>query len=283
MINNFLENIANFATFIGLLAVAYQIYLSKQEQRIQHEKQEKQKAIELAELYADKILDNVSYLCEIFESIGVYKYFKDIKYNQLKEFDKYELEQIFPHDDIQEIERIMKNIDTRILVDVGLNWKTDLDEKALKKSIEALQVLKISEKEIAATIEKREKEKEYSEEELNRLKALQFKHGYYTLYFRKMYNDIMNETLNTLEYFCMYLNTKIADEDTIYQSLHQSFLSVIKVVYFRIASRNITGKDKYYTNIIELYNRWSDKYHEREQEEIKNNRGTVSKPQEIRR
>ncbi|MBS6504433.1 MAG: DUF4760 domain-containing protein [Clostridium sp.] len=277
MNNTLLENIANFSTFIGLLAVAYQIYMSKKEQRIQHEKQEKQKAIELAELYANKLIHNIGYLCRVFQRCGIQAYFEDIKYHQLKEFDVYELEHLFTKEEMKKINNNMDNIDIEILAEATITLRDKLDENIFSKIVEAKKILKLNRAEIALTNENE------SEDERNERMRILSKHSYYSIYFDKMFSDILNDTLNTLEYFCMYLNTGIADEDTIYQSLHQSFLSMVKVLYFRIASRNETGKDKYYTNIIELYNKWANKYYENEQKEIENSRCISKKPTLIKK
>ena len=67
-------------------------------------------------------------------------------------------------------------------------------------------------------------------------------------------------TLNKLEYMCMYISTGVADEKYIYNSLHQQFLSAIALLYFEISIANIDDKDKYYTNIIHVYNLWKNKY-----------------------
>lgn len=72
--------------------------------------------------------------------------------------------------------------------------------------------------------------------------------------------DMICDTLNTLEYQCMYISTKVADEKYIYNSMHQQFLKAISLLYFEIALINIDNKDKYYTNIINVYNLWKDKY-----------------------
>lgn len=67
-------------------------------------------------------------------------------------------------------------------------------------------------------------------------------------------------TLNRLEYMCMYIATNVADEKYIYNSLHQQFLSAIALLYFEISIANVDDKDKYYTNIIHVYNLWKNKY-----------------------
>lgn len=71
---------------------------------------------------------------------------------------------------------------------------------------------------------------------------------------------IICDTLNTLEYMCMYIVTNVADEKYIYNSLHQQFLKTIALLYFEISMTNIDNKDKYFTNIIHVYNLWKNKY-----------------------
>lgn len=71
---------------------------------------------------------------------------------------------------------------------------------------------------------------------------------------------VIAETLNELEYMCMYISTGVANEKCIYHSLHQQFLKTISYLYFYITLINTDNKDKYYTNIITVYNMWTDKY-----------------------
>lgn len=66
--------------------------------------------------------------------------------------------------------------------------------------------------------------------------------------------------LNKLEYMCMFIASGVADGDYIYSSLHQVFLSSIQTLYVRISKLNVNEKDKYYTNIIDVYNQWKIKY-----------------------
>lgn len=289
MTDNLLENMANFATFAGLLTVAYQIRTSKKEQRIQHEKQEKQKAIELAEIYAKNIIPDIGFLSNIFEQSNIYeKYFKNIKYCDLKEFDKHELQEVLKGYDIESINNEIINIDIKIIMSSVVSYKNDMNKDKFNKNLDDLLFTKISnagieavmntEEEIAGTI---------SDEEIKERKkivnSLKKKQMYQDIYYKNIYLDILEKTLNSLEYFCMYFNNGIAEEEVVYQSLHQSFLSMVKMLYFRIAYQNENGKDKYYTNIIELYNNWANKYSLDEQKEVKNSRGLVRKPKKIKR
>lgn len=77
------------------------------------------------------------------------------------------------------------------------------------------------------------------------------------------------DILNTLEYQCMYISTNVADGKYIYNSLHQQFLKAIALLYFEISLINIDNKDKYYTNIINVYNLWKNRYIKSMNKEIK--------------
>lgn len=73
---------------------------------------------------------------------------------------------------------------------------------------------------------------------------------------RHYYQQKSISILNDLEAFCMAFVHNIADDRVVYRSLHQSFFEIIQIYYYKIASRNISEKDCYYTNIISLYSKW---------------------------
>lgn len=75
--------------------------------------------------------------------------------------------------------------------------------------------------------------------------------------------------LNNLEHMCMNIATKVADEKYIYNSLHQQFFKAINLLYLQISLINTDNKDKYYTNIICVFNIWKDKYIKAEKKEKK--------------
>ncbi|MDD3335390.1 MAG: hypothetical protein PHI98_07720 [Eubacteriales bacterium] len=68
--------------------------------------------------------------------------------------------------------------------------------------------------------------------------------------------------LNTLEWVAMLINTRVADEAVIYQSLHQVFLRYVRLEYPAIALMNSDKRacDQYYTNIIQLYRLWEGRW-----------------------
>lgn len=67
----------------------------------------------------------------------------------------------------------------------------------------------------------------------------------------------------------MYISARVADEKYIYNSLHQQFLKAISLLYISISLANTDNKDKYYTNIIEVFNIWKTKYIQSDNKEKK--------------
>lgn len=75
------------------------------------------------------------------------------------------------------------------------------------------------------------------------------------------FNSLVSDVLNELEYLCMGLASHVAGSAFVYQSLHQVFLRTIRVLAVEIAlSNNTYYSDKFYTNIIEVYNNWKSLY-----------------------
>lgn len=71
------------------------------------------------------------------------------------------------------------------------------------------------------------------------------------------------KNLNTLESMSMHFIADIADDEIVYQSLHQVFFSYVEANYILISIINSKGgKDKYYTNVIALYKKWKKRYFE---------------------
>jgi len=96
------------------------------------------------------------------------------------------------------------------------------------------------------------------------------------------YTTVHTNLLNKLEWFSMVFQYGIADEDVVYQSLHQMFLSTVNLVYYRIASINVYAPDKFYTNIIWLYNHWQDKLQSDQEEQLKREREAHAPLREVK-
>lgn len=86
------------------------------------------------------------------------------------------------------------------------------------------------------------------------------------------FSVLITDLLNKLEWFSTYFRLNVADESVVYQSLHQSYLAVVNILYFKIADLNVNNGNKYYTNIIELYIKWSDRMRKWQKKQEKANR-----------
>lgn len=86
-------------------------------------------------------------------------------------------------------------------------------------------------------------------------------------FLQKEFWSTVNGVLNDLEYISMCFNSGVADSFVVYQSLHQSFFSVVQVFYFKIASQNSSARDRYYTHVIQLYQTWQNEYQRQADEE----------------
>lgn len=92
------------------------------------------------------------------------------------------------------------------------------------------------------------------------------------------FSNLENEVLNKLEYLCMNLSTHAAGYTYIYQSLHQIFFDTVETLSIEISIRN-RGKysDKFYTNIIKVYEEWQKIYQKSLTAEGKNKRNKKKK------
>ncbi len=81
------------------------------------------------------------------------------------------------------------------------------------------------------------------------------------------FSIFLSQVLNRLEYMCMHISSGLADDDYIYNSLHQVFISSMQLCYCAISNLNVSNKDKYYTNIISVYNKWSKRYYDAQEKE----------------
>lgn len=68
---------------------------------------------------------------------------------------------------------------------------------------------------------------------------------------------LIENTLNKLEAICINISSKAAGSQFIYESLHQMFLDTIEILAIGISVPNKDNINKYYTNIISVYNMWN--------------------------
>lgn len=274
--SDIMDGLVKLATIGSAIFVAVQAGLFKKDYNTKNDKSEVEKAIELSKFYNDNILLNkITYISTVFESCGLDKIiYSSVKNANLVEFDNLELEEVFGTEKLKIIENIINSIDLTILVEASkyLHEITPQEYLDIKQTIKIYNLSKsTANQQVAASAssDMNFQIKDNGKPTINMLEVNNEKYKYYQVKYHIQFETAIADALNLLEYLCMNFNTNIADEEVIYQSLHQTFFSTINLLYYRIANINLTGKDKYYTNIIKLYNKWTKRY--KDQKSIEDN------------
>ena len=91
---------------------------------------------------------------------------------------------------------------------------------------------------------------------------------FYKNFMVHLWRSTITNLFNKLESISMEFNTEL-DDDVVYHSLHQLYIKTIKTLYPQICNLNNGNvADKYYSNIIELYVKWSNKNSQENDEEV---------------
>lgn len=236
-----LSNWSIWLSILGIICAAIWALYEYDKSRISN-KQEK--ATDVAKTFSDGLLQKCSIVMAVYQNSNLYALIKDndTLNSPFKHFSTDELREISNNDDFPSI------------------YKKERD------SIDFDYIyFRVLEKRITTKIEYRQKyekiDKEKNEE-----------HFYTTQEARDLFildnqglpfhfSDLVDDVLNELEYVCMNISSHAAESKFIYQSLHQMFFDTINTLAFEIATRN-NGKysDKFYTNIIYVYNEWQKIY-----------------------
>lgn len=86
------------------------------------------------------------------------------------------------------------------------------------------------------------------------------------------FNENQLSLMNKLEWMAMHFNSNLADAELVYQSLHQTFLDTVSILYLNIVVLNSKVKnenEQYYQHLTKLYRKWKDISLEKEKELIK--------------
>lgn len=216
------------------------------------EKDRVQKAIDLAEYYKDNILHNTFIIDAVYRDLKIIDILDKIDISDMEEFDKHELNSLLKPEEIAQIDNIMKS--DQLIPSLILNGKAyGFAEKWF-----AYENILVDEK-----VQKRI---EFDEIALIR-----------------EYRNILNNTLNNAEYFAMHFTHNTADETVVYQSLHKTYLKLMKTVYCDIAINNEAGEEKLYTNAIELFNMWKKREAEDRKSVIEHSRENVRHGTKVRK
>lgn len=255
--NTIFETIDLFVSILGLAFVGYQLWqlniqtrnqVSQLEVQVKQLTQDKQivkteKALDMALEFSNLIKRDLGYYSELYKDNGQIEY---VKMNSLcskfETFDLYEAQTIFK---VQNVNRILFLISTDAIPQENLfdSYHTYFSTGS---DVNLYYILKNNEYILGDAILSNKSLEIQIRDYYNRVLKQQEKTSY--------------DLLNKFEWLAMHFNTGIAEDDVVFQSLHQLFLKTVAQLYFRIVAHNVGDKiDKYYTNIIELYVSWNNK------------------------
>lgn len=216
----------------GVVIAVWQYYLSYIDSKRNKDLICVQKAVDLSEYYKDNILYYIAPIRYILNNSEISKILSKINKNQIKHFDKKELDLFLSKEDVKKLKRIQKNSKFfNVVIEANLIYNLGLSKDVVKYYKDGKD-LSSTDKEILS----------------------------------RFLNKLITRTLNNTEYFALHFTHNVADKTVVYKSLHQTYIDLVQMLYYNIAITNPLSPSKYYTNIIELYEIWNQQ--SKEDEEI---------------
>mgnify|MGYP003293129347 CR=1 FL=1 len=215
-----------------LLVTSISVYYAFKAYNHQKERSKKDAACKLAAHYAKSIIKKCTNISTVLDEAGINNEIKEIfAIRDLEMFDRDELDRLLSDKSISLIDLAKKylDIDPKLLLNAKISKASSVVERELVHRVFT------------------SKDKDGTEKVINT-----------KLLHDDFVQDIM-ELLNELEWFAMNCNYNLADEEILYQSLHQTYLSTVWMLYFFISSTNETNEDKTYTNLIWLFVEWRNR------------------------
>lgn len=212
----------------GVVIAVWQYYLSSRSSRTNLEVIQVQRAIDLSEYYKDNILSFHPAINYIYSKSGILEILDKIKLEDLEHFDETEMKNLLSEKEIKKLDKLTE------------------DDKFVQAFIKANNIYKLGfSKDSFLSHENNKSQKEDDT-------SLAYDKEVVTAYVGDLFCDI----LNNMEFFAMHFSHFTADESVVYQSLHQTYLKIVHLLYFKIARMNKTSTTKYYSNVIWLYKKW---------------------------
>lgn len=211
---------ADYIAICSWLLLLIQIISFVKDSRRKEHRARKERAFELAKLYANELLIDITYIENVlskhYNKSNPYELYNSIKNVQLDEFT---LSGISAKKEYKKYRCMIK--DTQNHIDLDLLFEESMVFNNIMNMEDIKDISKKNQKAIA----------------------------------NKRFRTFVLETMNKLEYFSMAVNQNIAEGDMLYSSLHQSYLKFIYFVYPHICEAN-KDYEILFTNIIELYRNW---------------------------
>lgn len=213
-----------------LLATIISVICAFKAYKHQKERARKEAACSLARYYSENIISRYAFVSSVLQRAKLDDTAKKLfPYQELLQFNKDELLSFLERHDISydTVENNFILLDPQSILTAKLSFVASIHEK--NSLIQEYIIL----------------DKETGEKRVGYADSL-----------RLEFHDKVSGYLNDLEWFSMSCRYGISDEEILYQSLHQTFLSTVWQLYFYICIQNLTSEDKLYTNIIWLFNKW---------------------------
>lgn len=232
--------LSNWSIWLGIIAILGGAIWGLYEYDKSRISTQQEKAADIAKTFSDDLLQKCNTVISVYQSCDLYTLLKNIDTinSPFEHFTTEELREITEDDDAPSMYRKEKN-------------KINFDYIYFRVLEQRITVFSEYEKKY----ESQDNNNSYSTEEARKLFILDNQS------FPFHFSSLVDEVLNTLEYVCMNISSHAAGANFIYQSIHQIFFDTINILAFEISIRN-DGKysDKFYTNIIYVYNEWQKIY-----------------------
>lgn len=239
----FNKPISEWGIIISIIGFIVGTTLTCTEYTINKKQKQQEKGAEIARLFSDELVNKCFLLGDVIMKSSLRPLLKldIISDNEIKNFDVTEIIDLFKD----------KNIFCK--------YETICKSNELDQIYYRMLYIRVSTKKYDEV-----KDKHFSDNEAQELFILDNKN----LPFRFM--TLVSDVLNQLEAVSMHISSQSTSSIYIYQSLHQMFLRTIRILVLSIAYNNENYANKYYTNVIHVYNMWIKMLQKQQKNEKRN-------------
>lgn len=227
-----LTDIASIATSISVIIAIFQLIAARKIRQETARRDAVKEAVDIAKVFQSDILDNISFTLAVYHKIGLSSFIdKKLPSDRLLRFTREEARVLLGGD----------------CTDLYKEYENRVNAKVLDSAAYGHAKYQIKMRNIEAS----DKDAN-NRENTNRDKEIDGRNKMMKFF------SAREDAINKLEWIAMLINSHAAEGTVIYQSLHQSICLFVRTNYLFISSQNTDTNvcDKYYSNIIDLYNAW---------------------------
>ena len=192
--------ISSIFVISGVVIAIWQYYLSCMDSNRNIDVICVQKAIDLSEYYKDNILAYIAAMEYIFDNSGISEIFSKIDKSNIEHFDQKELFIYIKDEDRDKLKKIQNTVKfSEVIANANAIYNLGLNDELIKLCRKH-DCTKFEQKQISTFLGK-----------------------------------LITKILNNMEYFSMHFTHNVADETVVYKSLHQTYIKLVKMLYYHIA------------------------------------------------